>query len=279
VSDLPELLQLTEIGERRFRTFQPAEYAEGRDVVFSGQFLAQMLMASAKFGAGDKNPRSIHAVFARAGSYHKQIELEVESMQAGRTWASDTVTATQDGKLLCRSIVLLTTVDPDLMRHGPEAPSSVPGPESLQPGRAQAFPGAEMRPISDELTINGVPAQMAWHRFERSVEPGAAGQAILAWATCGEIIGLAMRPNRSTIRIEDAHQTLSTGVIAHTIHFVDTFDVGEWLLIITEATKAAAGRVFGGGSVFTEDGRLVAVFHQDAMARAVEGQLDRRRSM
>jgi len=88
-----------------------------------------------------------------------------------------------------------------------------------------------------------------------------------------------MRAHPDEVHIEDAHHTLSTGVIGHTMHFTDTFDVSQWLLRVTEATKAGSGRVYGGGRVFTQDGRLVAVFHQDSMARTAEGQLDPRRSM
>src|ERR1700728_3250933 len=157
MSDLPDLLELTELGEHRYHVFQPSESAEGRDVVFSGQLLGKMIMAADRAAGGTKNVRSIHTVFARAGSYTKPIELEVDSMHAGRTWASDTVTATQDGRLLCRSIILLNTVDPDLMRHDPQAPQGVPGPEDTSPAAGQAFPGAEIRPIPEEATVGGVP--------------------------------------------------------------------------------------------------------------------------
>src|SRR3984957_3898015 len=107
MSDIPELLTLTEVGERRYQVFQPAESAEGRDVVFSGQLLGQMIMAADRAAGSAKDVRSVHTVFARAGTYTKPIELEVDSMQSGRTWGSDTVTATQDGRLLCRGIILL----------------------------------------------------------------------------------------------------------------------------------------------------------------------------
>src|ERR1700738_2109546 len=130
-SDLPDLLTLTDVGEHRYQAFQPAESAEGRDVVFSGQLLGQMIMASDRAAGGTKDVRSIHTVFARAGTYTKPIELDVDQMHAGRTWASDTVTATQDGRLLSRAIVLLNTVDPDLMRHDPEPPRGVPVPEDV----------------------------------------------------------------------------------------------------------------------------------------------------
>jgi acyl-CoA thioesterase-2 len=278
MSDLPELLQLTEIGERRYHVPQPSESAEGRDVVFSGQLLAQMIMASDHAVGGAKDVRSIHAVFARAGTYTQPIELEVESLLAGRTWASDTVTATQSGKALSRATVLLNVVDDDLMRHEPQMPS-VPVPAELEVAPGQAFPGAELRPVPGRHEVGGVPVEMAWHRFERPLASQAANQAVLSWATCGNIIGLAMRPHRDRVRIEDAHAAISTGVIAHTMHFVDRFDVSQWLLVRHEATKAATGRVYGDGRVFAEDGALVAAFHQDSMARTSAVPLDPKRSM
>jgi acyl-CoA thioesterase len=278
MSDLPDLLQLTEIGERRYHVTQPSESAEGRDVVFSGQLLAQMIMASDHAAGGAKDVRSIHAVFARAGTYTQPIELEVESLLAGRTWASDTVTATQAGKVLSRAGVLLNVVDDDLMRHEPEMPP-VPGPAEVEAAPGQVFPGAELRPVPGRHEVGGVPVELAWHRFERQLSSQAANQAVLTWATCGSIIGLAMRPHRDRVRIEDAHAAISTGVIAHTMHFVDRFDVSRWLLIRNEATKAATGRVYGDGRVFTEDGVLVAAFQQDSMARAPAGPLDPKRSM
>jgi acyl-CoA thioesterase II len=278
VSDLPDLLQLTEIGERRYQVTQPSESAEGRDVVFSGQLLAQMIMASDRTAGGAKDVRSIHAVFARAGTYTQPIELEVESLLAGRTWASDSVTATQSGKLLSRATVLLNVVDEDLMRHEPPAPS-VPGPQEEGAAPGQVFPGAQLRPVPGGHEVAGVPVEMAWHRFERPLTSQAANQAVLTWATCGSIIGLAMRPHRARVRIEDAHAAISTGVIAQTIHFVERFDVSQWLLVRHEATKAATGRVYGDGRVFTETGSLVAAFHQDSMARASAVPLDPKRSM
>jgi acyl-CoA thioesterase II len=277
--DLPDLLVLSDVDEHRYRISQPSTSAEGRDVVYSGQLLGQMIMASDREAQGTKDVRSIHAVFARAGTYTKPIELQVESMHAGRTWASDTVTATQDGRLLCRAIVLLNTIDPDIMRHQPEMPADVPHPKELEPTGAQAFAGTEVRRVPGELTISGLPTEMAWHRFERSVTPQAANQAMVVWGTCGSIIGLGMRPHRNTVHIQDAHLTLSTGVIGHTMHFLDRIDVSEWLLIVTTAEMAASGRVYGGGQIFTENGGLVATFQQDAMAKSAEGPLDPKRSM
>ena len=276
--ELPDLLELTEVGEQRYHVFQPAESAEGRDVVFSGQLMAQMMMASDREAGSAKDIRSVHAIFARAGTYTLPIEVDVDSMQAGRTWASDAVTATQGGKLLSRTLILMSTVDDDLMRHDPAMPD-VPGPDVLDSGFAFVFPGADWRPVPGEPEIDGVPVERAWHRYEPGVDSQAANQGIAGWATCGNIIGLAMRPHRDTVRIEDAHRTLSTGVIAHTLHFLDRLDVSQWLLVQMQATKAANGRVYGQGEVFTADGQLVMTFQQDSMAKAAPTPMDPSRSM
>ena len=130
--DLPDILELTEVGEHRYHVFQPSESAEGRDVVFSGQLMAQMMMASNREAGSAKDIRSVHAIFARPGTYTMPIEVAVDSMQAGRTWASDTVTATQGGKLLSRAMILMNTVDDDLMRHEPAMPD-VPRPRRFGP--------------------------------------------------------------------------------------------------------------------------------------------------
>lgn len=278
MTDLPDILELDLVGDHRYRVRQPPEPPEGRNVVFSGQLLAQTIMASEREAGGAKDVRSVHTIFARAGTYDHPLELEVDRIQAGRTWGSDTVTASQEGRTLARSLVLLNTIDPDLMRHAPRMPEA-PRPEELDGAAGQVFPGAEWRPVPVEEDHSGVPVEMAWHRHCAPLTSPAANQGVVAWATCGNVIGLSMRPHRDKVRISDAHRTLSTGVIAQTIHFFERLDASQWLLVVTEGTQAGAGRVYGTGSVFTEDGLLVASFHQDSMAKTREEAADPRTAM
>jgi len=277
---LPELLELEERGERRYRVRHPGASPEGRDVIFGGQILAQMIMASDANAGGAKDVKSIHAIFARAGTYAEPMDIEVEPIQAGRTWASDTLTARQGERLLCRALVLLNIDDPDLMRHETRAPA-VPKPADLQPGDALLYPEVEMRPVpeADTPAPDGVPTMAFWMRYPRKLDSVAANQAILAYCTNGQLIGLAMRPHSDKVKISDAHRSVSTGVIGHIVHFHERPDVSEWLLVTHEAPYAGRGRIFGRGLVFTEDGRLVAAFEQDSMVRAVEGGLDPKRAM
>jgi len=278
---LPHVLVVEDLGEGRYTAPHPTDDPEARDVVFSGQILAQMIMASDAAVDHAKDVKSIHAIFARAGAYSGgPIEYRLEQMHSGRAWGSDTITATQGDRLLSRGLVLLNSVEPDLMRHSPALPD-VPGPESLEPSGALVFPGVETRMIDDPNATapDGTPVMRFWIRNTESYDSVAANQAIVAWCEPGFIIGLAMRPHADVVNIGEAHRSVSTGVISHTAHFHDRFDVGQWLLVTQRAQYAGHGRIFGSGTVQTQDGTLVSTFGQDAMARAVEGPLDPRRAM
>jgi acyl-CoA thioesterase II len=282
MSELPEVLQVKDLGDGRWAVPHPGSDPEGRDVVFSGQVLAQMIMVSDAVVDGQKEVKSVHAIFARAGRYSAgPMELVVEPMHSGRAWASNTITAVQGGQLLSRGLVLLNTVEPDLMRHGPVMPD-VPGPEECAPTSfGVVYPDAEARLVDrpDAVTDDGSPVMYVWVRAPESYQSVAANQAIEVWSEPGLIIGTAMRPHSDTINIGDAHRSISTGVISHTAHFHQHGDAGEWLLFAHEGAYAGNGRVFGRGAVFTRDGALVSTFAQDSMARAVEGPLDFKRAM
>jgi acyl-CoA thioesterase II len=174
----------------------------------------------------------------------------------------------------------LSVDDPDLIRHQAEMPP-VAGPDQLDPDEALVFPDTEVRTVQDSTATapGGVPALYFWIRHPESYDSVAANQAILSWATNGFLIGLAMRPHTDVVNIGDAHRSVSTGVIGHTINFHERFDVGQWLLLAQESTYAGRGRVHGRGTAFTQDGRLVATFSQDSMVRGVEGPLDPHRAM
>ncbi|MET0628524.1 MAG: acyl-CoA thioesterase II [Acidimicrobiia bacterium] len=278
---LPTVFDVEDLGDGHFVAPHPTDDPESRDVVFSGQLLGQMIMVSDAAVQSSKEVKSIHAIFARAGTYSGgAMDYQREPMHAGRAWGSDTITVTQGDRLLSRGLVLLNTVEPDLIRHGPNMPDVAP-PDVLSAGDALVFPGVEARMVDDPDAIgsDGSPAMYFWMRSEKSYDSIAANQAILSWCQPGFIIGLAMRPHADAVNIGDAHRTISTGVISHTCHFHEHFDVGDWLLVAQEASYAGRGRVFGSGSVFTRDGTLVSTFAQDSMVRGVEGTLDPKRAM
>jgi acyl-CoA thioesterase len=233
-----------------------------------------MIMAS-KLNASDaKYVKSIQTIFSRAGTYGQPLELQVEPFHDGRTFGSSIITAWQGERLLSKSMVLSTADEADLISHQIAPPAGVKGPKFGKPTKGTEFPGAEVLEAETEFdTINGVPAMSLWMRMPEPVGSFAASQAVLAWSTNGWLIGLAMQPYAEQIQIGDAHHTLSTGVIGHTLHFHREFDAGSWMHIAQEASFAGKGRVHGRGSVFSEDGHLLATFSQDSMLKQIDAKV------
>ena len=282
MSELPTTLMIEDLGGDRWSAPNPTIDPEGRDVIFSGQILAQMIMAADAACEHQKVVKSIHAIFIRTGAYSAgPMDLELEPMHAGRAWGSHTITAYQGDRLLSRGLLLRNAIEPDLIRHAATMPV-LPGPDDSIPiERPVLFPGIEAREVdlTDPVTADGSPARYLWLRMPAAYDSAAANQAIAAWCQPGFIIELAMRPHRDRADIREAHRSISTGVISHTAHFHDGADVSRWFLLAQEATFAGNGRVGGSGAVFTEEGTLVSTFHQDAMVRGTQSALDPRRSM
>ena len=256
---LPEILRLHPAGEHLYEG-EPEHGGDHRNVVFGGQILAQMILAAHLDRNADrvdaKEVKSIHTIFARAGDYTQPIQYDVERMHDGRTLGSDTVTFSQNGKIMSRGLILWSADEPDLIRHveAVEMPD-VPGPEEISNSYSGlVFPGAEAR-IVDDIDVwsaeqpVGPALQNVWTRFDSTYSP-VVNQAILSWATDGWLIGTSMLPH-AEVHQTMAHRTISTGVVSHSLNFHDRFDADEWLLLANESIWAGRGRTYGRCNIWT----------------------------
>jgi len=277
-TNLPPLLQLHRVGDHRYEGRPEHEGGTeiARNVVFGGQILAQMIMAAHldrnESGDDAKEVKSIHAIFARAADYSQPIVYEVDRMHDGRTLGSDTVTFAQGDRIMSRGMILWSNDEPDLIRHTArvEMPE-VPGPDD--PGNRNdtlVFPGAAGR-IVDGINVWSPdqsvrePVQQVWTRYPENLST-VANQAVLSWATDGWLIGTAMLPHAG-IDQSQAHRTISTGVVSHTLNFHDRFRGDEWLLLANESIWAGRGRTHGRCTIWTVTGQLVATYTQDNLVR------------
>ena len=258
-------LVLDQTGEHSYRG--PSVPSE-RPVVFGGQLMGQMIMAAAASLPG-KTVRSLHAIFARAGTVAEPVDLDVDLMHSGRALGSLSVTARQGDRLLSRGLLLLDAGEPDLIRHSEPKPEVAgPGPDGPARGGEQ---GAEVRIVGDvdvsSSDATGPPELYVWTKFQHAPSDQAVHQALLSWYTDPFLIASAMRPHEG-IGQGMAHDSVSTGVLTHTLSFHEPVDAAGWLLLVNRSTYAGHGRTYGTGQVFTEDGRHVASYAQDNMVRA-----------
>ncbi len=263
LSELLEVLELEPVGEGRFRAQNFSEGPGG--VIFGGQLLAQSIVAGGTIDP-TKEVKSIHTVFARGGDLSKPIDIEVEAMHTGRALASAAVTVRQGERLCTRSLVLLSAVEPDLIRHGVDVPP-VGEPEAT-PRSSPEGSFWEVRvvgevDISDPAAV-GPPELFVWVRFPGAEAQGVVGQALLAYATDGFLIGTAMRPHEGVGQAL-SHVSISTSVLSHTLTFHEPVDAAQWHLLAQESPYAGRGRSYGRANIFSADGQVVASFVQDNM--------------
>jgi acyl-CoA thioesterase len=243
----------------------------GHEVVFGGQLLGQAVVA-ASAGVEGKRVKTLHTVFARAASYDSPLDITVDRMHDGRAFGSSTVTMRQGDRLCVRSIALLSSDEPDLIRHGEPAPV-VAGAED-SPGGYSHVDGWDVRivggPDLNDPESTG-PAELdVWSRFDGAPDDPVTSQALVAFGTDLFLIATAMRPHPGVGQAL-AHVTLSTGVIGHTLTFHEPVHAADWLLHAHRSPYAGHGRCYGRADVFDTDGAIVASFVQDAMIRSRTG--------
>jgi len=260
VASILDSLRLVPVGADRYRA---DNVVTGHPVVFGGQLLAQSIVAALQ-GHDGKTVKTLHTVFARTASPESKVEVEVDPVQAGRAMASSTVTISQGDRICTRSMVLMSADEPDLIRHAEPAPE-LSWPTMGPDGRDWVVQIVGDVDLSDPAQV-GPPELDVFTAFPSAPADPGLNQALLAFATDGFLIGTAMRPHQG-VGQSQAHVTLSTGVLSHTITFHEPVSASQWLLLAHRSLYAGRGRSYGRADVFAPDGGLVASFVQDSMIR------------
>jgi acyl-CoA thioesterase len=269
VADLVAALDLRSLGPNRFA----ADNVQGgeRGMVFGGELIAKMLVAAAR-NDGSKPVKAAHGVFARTVQVDQDVQIDVDSLHNGRSFASATVSMKQGDRECARALVLLSEPEDDLIRHAAAMPE-VGGPADAEayddPSTWREVRSVGGVDIRDETAV-GPPDLYLWMRFPEASDDPIVAQGLLAHATASYLIGTAMRPHEG-IGQSIAHRDISTGIIGHSVSFEEAFDPRQWLLLAHASPYAGRGRTTGTGMVFTEDGQLVANFTQQAMIRHFAG--------
>ena len=267
---LPDAFALEELGECRYSATSIGDPGT-RDVVYGGQLLSQMILASDRV-AETKDVASIHTIFARSATVTRPIELDVQVIHDGRTMGSHSVIAHQGDRVCAQGLVLRRAEGPDLIRHQPTMPA-VDGPDR-SPAAGQiglVAPGSELRVVggvdtSDPDSPVGPAELFVWVRLPAVTDDPVMAQALLAYGTDGFLIGTAMRPHPG-LGQNMAHRDIATGVVSHTLTFHEPVPLGSWLLMAHEGAWAGRGAAYGRAHVFTEDGTLLASFVQESMIK------------
>jgi acyl-CoA thioesterase-2 len=284
-TQLHELVELLHVEQLEHNLFRGISGDIGSPRVFGGQVLGQALMAAALTVEPERSVHSLHAYFLRPGDKQARIVYDVERIRDGGSFTTRRVVAIQHGQPIF-NFAASFHVKEDGVSHQDAMPQVAPpeGLASLHELRRQQFdqlPAAvravlhaetaiDIRPCEPFDPLNPPPpgarsaVDNSWLRAsDRLPDNPVLHQAMLAYASDFGLLQSALLPHGLSF-MNGSVQGVS---LDHAMWFHDSFRMDEWLLYATDSPAAKGARGFCRGSIYTQDGRLVASVAQEGLMR------------
>ena len=283
---LNKLIKLLDLEHLEENLFRGQSENIGGPRVFGGQVIGQALTAAVRTVPSKRFVHSLHAYFLRPGDMEYPIIYDVERTRDGGSFTTRRVVAIQKGEPI---------FDMALSFHKKEKGPShqiemidIPGPdESISelevkkkiidkvPLKYRDFFLRE-RPIEiRNLPGEGMfeepkkkpPHKHVWMKAVGKIPDDVVQhQAILAYASDMGLLSTSMNPHRLSF----AKGNVMSASLDHAMWFHRPFRADEWMLYSTDSPSASNARGFNRGSVYTEDGVLVASAVQEGLMRIVK---------
>lgn len=259
----------------------------GQRRLFGGMVAAQAAMA-AQHGA-EGRLHSLHAYFMRPGRPGSALEIDVEILREGRSFAQRQVRVAQRGDAIFE---LLASFCRDEAgpghRHEEVAPplalSEIPAPESLPdwetvrptlhgdpPRRLDAIELRACSPEHDQPGATPPPLRRVWIRPRGPLpdDPRVHAAAIV-YASDRSLLRTGARLHLDMTRRMPASLDHSVW-----LHRPPRFD--DWLLFASESPVASGGRVWAQGRMLTRTGERVATIAQEGLVPTPRARASARR--
>jgi acyl-CoA thioesterase-2 len=282
VDQLVDLLRLEQLEHNLYR-------GQSRDIgtpnVFGGQVLAQALRAATNTVPPERLVHSLHAYFLLPGDINAPIVYQVDRTRDGGSFTTRRVVAVQHGRPIFNLAASFQVAEegvshqldmPDVKRPD-EIPSikalfgdAVPPnlPEVLRRYFTEEQP-VEFRPVRLDNPFapqKREPVNHIWFRATAPVpEDPAWHHILLAYVSDFNLLGTAMLPHG----LSPARKGVMLASLDHALGFHRPLRMDQWLLYALDSPSASNARGFSRGSVFTEDGTLVASVAQEGLMRVV----------
>lgn len=253
--------------------------------VFGGQVIGQALIAALRT-VEDRPCHSLHGYFLRPGDPKHPIIYEVDRIRDGRSFATRRVVAIQKGEAIFNMSASFQLFEEGL-EHQVDMPD-VPGPDEL-PSEEERFEELkpsltaeqlkmmtrdrpiEMKRVENVNYIKPVKREPTQHIWFRSKKPLSdqihQHQCLLAYASDMGLLSTTTLPHGMSWMTG-----LQTASLDHALWFHREFRFDEWVLIAMDSPAAAGSRGFNRGTMFTQDGKLIASVAQEGLMRRIRPQ-------
>lgn len=280
LNDLIKLISLKKINNH---TFIGQNYKAPWGRVFGGQVLAQSLHAAYQTVPEGRLAHSMHAYFILGGDINIPIKYEVDVIRDGGSFATRRVVAYQNEKAIfnmsasfqkqqtgvTHQITMPEVLPPDQLAPSQEQIKKLKtiSPDTYERLKVYLPKVFEFKPADDmifKLMKNSPPKDNIWFKTVDAVDKNIPLQhQLLAYASDYNILRPASMPHREDLNSKNVFYTS----LDHAIWFHRSFDISNWLLYAIESPSASNSRGFSRGSIFDQNGTLVASVCQEGLMR------------
>ena len=260
-------MDLEQVEQNLFRAVPPKD-RERR--LYGGQIMAQALMAASRT-VEERAVHSLHGYFLRPGSPTTPAVIKVERLRDGGSFSSRRVVVVQRGEAIFNMDVSFQNAEQGLEHQIPN-----PRPDVLPP-KLQKIPDYlydapfitwrhEFRRLQEQTPQP--PEQFVWFKANGPVPDDPILRAcLLVYESDNTLISTARLPHRGHFD-RDSMQVAS---LDHAMWFHHhPAPVDSWLMYAQDSPSTSGGRGISRGSIYTEDGQLVASTVQEGLIRVHE---------
>jgi acyl-CoA thioesterase-2 len=250
---LLELLELERTGDC---TFVAGYVFPDPYPLFGGQVAAQALRAAGLTLADGRSPHSLHGYFLRSGDASVPMELEVEIQRDGRSFSSRRVTAIQAERTIFTMSASFHLEDEGPSEQRVDAPSVIP------PTDAEEWPIPRLFSFEGRAAEQDFPLDEMRSRFWARCTADLADDRLLNACAVAYFADIT---NPVAHFDTDTHRTSPS--LDYSMWFHRPVRADRWMLLDLVPHTVARGRGWYTGSVFQEDGTLVASLAQETLFR------------
>lgn len=275
LSDADVQSAVTAAGERvrllpEGRWFHAPWLSSKAERTYGGQFVGQAL-AAANATVSNKHLHSLHTYFLQGGDPKHGVDLFVEIVRDGRSFANRRVRIFQHGSEICTVNVSYHRPGDTGPTHGHPMPA-VPYPDTTPREVFVDFNKSETLEHSGDWDGLVVPQEKItdgfepgnrlsiWLRYNGEIADDSNFHA----AALGYISDTTLLSNTTSLEPKRHVQMAS---LDHSMWMFEPFRVDEWLLYDQWSPAANAGRGFAIGRFYRSDGTLVAMATQEGLVR------------
>ena len=279
IKDLINLITLKKVGKN---SFEGENFQTPWGRVFGGQVLAQSLHAAYQTVPVDRFAHSMHGYFILGGNLNLPITYEVDIIRNGKSFTTRRVVAFQEGKAIFNMSASFQ-IHQKGVNHQLAMPNLIP-PEKLlsdleQLEAQKIAPQVynrfkkikpeviEFRPLEKLNLDNPVDEPAESNYWLRSKEETPFEMPIqhqlLAYISDYGLLRTTTLPHRNELSVG----TTFFASLDHALWFHRDFSFDKWLLYAIDSPSASNSRGFTLGSIFNQEGEMVASVSQEGLIR------------